>query len=209
VRGNSRGGQAVFTIAGKPRSPARCLERVSLSRGAANEATAGRGVETGRTARESSRRRHGRSRTRKEAEGRREAARLLGRGKLSRANPRDGWGRATDLEARGRSAGGTGSAGQLAFTGAGAAQTAEGLRKPVEGAARRARSGDEARGRHRTRVWQPSSPAVGRADRGRNGAPRVNVVGTKNPRRGGHPSVGESRRSRRREPLGRRTSVAL
>lgn len=82
VRGNSHGGQAVFTVARKPRSRVQCLERVSSSRGAASEARTRRAVETDRTARESSRRRHGRRRTRKEAEGRRKAARLLGKGKL-------------------------------------------------------------------------------------------------------------------------------
>jgi hypothetical protein len=51
ARGNSRGGQAVFTIAGKPRSRVQCLERVSSSRGAASEARTRRAVETGRTAR--------------------------------------------------------------------------------------------------------------------------------------------------------------
>jgi len=118
-------------------------------------------------------------------------------------------------KAQGRSDDGTAGAGKLELAGVGAAQTAEGSRKP-----------DRVRPEHRKVSWVSSAEWTkpeGGTGRG-CGSPRLprsvelivaetghlesNVVGTKNPRRGG-PERRRKPAIRRRKPLGQCTPVVL
>jgi len=215
MRGNSRGGQTVFTIAGKPRSRVQCLERVSSSRGAASEARTRRAVETGRTARnlragdtvdveparkqKAAERRHG-SPGRESSEGRIPGTVVVGQ---------------PAAKAQGRSDDGTAGAGKLDLAGVGAAQTAEGQRKPgrerqehrkvslVSSVEWTKPEGGTGRGCGNSRLPRSVEPVVAET-----GHLESNVVGTKNPRRGG-PERRRKPAIRRRKPLGQCTPVVL
>jgi hypothetical protein len=193
VRGNSRGGQAVSRSRGNHVPPlmsrARVLFTGGCERGWSGARGGNRSDSRGVFAPDESRSMSNPQGSRRPSRG----GTAPREGKALKGESQGRWGRSRRVTvgrsapvAQGRSDDGTAGSGQLGLTGVGAAQTAEGQRKPGRGR-RKASSvgwtkpgGGTGRGRGTPRLPRLVEPVAAES-----GHPESHVVGTRNPRRGG------------------------